>query len=89
MITIPMTVASDQSAIEIGAGTAEAVIPCSMEAVVQILPRPYTGEYQITPTAERQILQTDGMSMTGDLVIEPIPNNYGLITWNGSFLTVS
>ena len=29
------------------------------------------------------------MQMTDDVTIKPIPQNYGLITWNGSFLTVS
>ena len=50
---------------------------------------PYTGSYTVIPTSGEQILQTQGMSMTDNIVIEPIPSNYGLITWNGSFLTVS
>lgn len=89
MITIPMNVAADSATISMAVASTSAAIPCQMEAVVQILPQPYTGDYQITPTAERQILHTEGKSMTGDLVIDPIPSNYGLITWNGSFLTVS
>lgn len=89
MITIPMSVAADSAAISMNVAATSATVPCEMEAVVQILPHPYTGDYQITPTSERQILHTEGKSMTGDLVIDPIPNNYGLITWNGSTLTVS
>lgn len=50
---------------------------------------PYEGSYEITPSQETQILATVGKRMTADLVINPIPSNYGLITWNGSFLTVS
>ena len=50
---------------------------------------PYTGEYEITPTNEVQILDTQGKSMQNNVTINPIPSNYGLITWNGSFLTVS
>lgn len=49
----------------------------------------YTGEYEITPSAETQMLDTTGKRMAHDVVIAPIPNNYGLITWNGSVLTVS
>ena len=50
---------------------------------------PYTGDYTITPSAEAQILETRNLRMTDNLTIEPIPNNYGLITWNGSVITVS
>lgn len=49
----------------------------------------YTGEYEVTPSAETQTLETEGLRMTRPVVVNPIPNNYGLITWNGSFLTVS
>ena len=49
----------------------------------------YQGEYTITPSAETQVLATRGKNLAEDLVINPIPNNYGLIEWNGSTLTVS
>ena len=50
---------------------------------------PYEGDYIIIPSAETQVLQTKYLRMTDDVTIKPIPQNYGLITWNGSFLTVS
>ena len=49
----------------------------------------YEGEYTVTPSQETQILQTEDLRMTANVTINPIPSNYGLITWNGSFLTVS
>lgn len=49
----------------------------------------YTGSYSVTPSAEEQILNTADLMMSGDITINPIPSNYGLITWNGSALTVS
>lgn len=49
----------------------------------------YTGEYEVTPSSETQTLNTAEMRMTRAVTINPIPQNYGLITWNGSFLTVS
>lgn len=49
----------------------------------------YEGETEITPTAQAQILRTNGKRMTADIVVNPIPNNYGLITYYGSTLTVS
>ena len=50
---------------------------------------PYTGEYTITPSAETQVLLTNNLRMTDDITINPIPNNYGLITWDGATLMVS
>ncbi len=50
---------------------------------------PYTGSYTLTPSTETQIIQTNGLRMTDDITLNPIPSNYGLITWNGATLTVS
>lgn len=49
----------------------------------------YTGPTEITPTSEAQVLNTTLKSVLTDIIINPIPSNYGLITWNGSTLTVS
>ena len=35
------------------------------------------------------MLETENKRMTGNVTINPIPSNYGLITWNGAFITVS
>lgn len=50
---------------------------------------PYTGSYTITPSSETQILETNNLRMTDNITVNPVPSNYGLITWNGAFLTVS
>lgn len=49
----------------------------------------YYGEYEFTPTANTQVVDCENLTMTRNVVINPIPSNYGLITWNGSFLRVS
>jgi len=49
----------------------------------------YTGETVITPSTTEQVLNTADKVVTRNIVINPIPSNYGLITWNGSTLTVS
>ena len=54
-----------------------------------ILPPSYEGPYEVTPGEEEQTLETDALYMTGDITIKPIPNNYGLITYDGSTITVS
>ena len=49
----------------------------------------YDGETVITPSNETQVLSTDKHTLRSDITINPIPQNYGLITWNGSVITVS
>ena len=49
----------------------------------------YDGITEITPSHDTQILQTSNKALTRNIVVNPIPSNYGLITWNGSVLTVS
>lgn len=49
----------------------------------------YTGETEVTPSEEIQILYTEGKLVVSNITINPIPNNYGLITWTGSHLIVS
>ena len=49
----------------------------------------YEGEYTVIPSENQQVLQTADKLMNGNVIIEAIPSNYGLITWNGSTLMVS
>lgn len=79
MITIPMTVESSAVEFEMGIGA-------SYELVSNPI---YDGAYEFTPTQETQVVECGGKAMSGDITINPIPNNYGLITWDGSVLTVS
>lgn len=57
--------------------------------VTSILPDPYDGEYEITPSQEQQVLETANKSMARNVVINPIPSNYGLVEWNGTVLMIS
>lgn len=50
---------------------------------------PYEGEYVITPSGAMQILEIKNKTAAQNITIQPIPQNYGLIAWNGSILTVS
>ena len=49
----------------------------------------YTGEYEFTPNTEEQTIEIQFKTAMQNITINPIPENYGLITWNGSSLTVS
>ena len=49
----------------------------------------YSGEYEFTPQDVEQVIQTKKKVLLDNIIIRPIPQNYGLITYNGSFITVS
>lgn len=59
----------------------------SLQTIVDV--DDYTGGYEVTPTTETQTLQTNGLRMLDNVTINPIPSDYGHISWNGSVLTVS
>ncbi len=49
----------------------------------------YPGPTEFTPTTETQTIAVSGYRLKEDITINPIPSNYGLITWDGSTLMVS
>lgn len=49
----------------------------------------YDGPYEVSAARWAQVLPTAGRVMTGDLTVRPVPSNWGLVTWDGSTLTVS
>lgn len=49
----------------------------------------YDGPYMITPSQQTQTLQTAGKTLSQNVTVKPIPQNYGLITYNGSYIKVS
>lgn len=68
----------------------EASFPIRFEAGVDPTPiTPYEGEYEVTPSRETQVLETAELMMTAPVIVNPIPRNYGLITYNGFEILVS
>ena len=49
----------------------------------------YQGATTFTPSDTVQVIPTRDLVLGDDITINPIPSNYGKITWNGSFLTIS
>lgn len=92
---MPVTVIEDGSTVEVvQADESVEVSSSDFNVEVDTTPVivdgiPYTGPYTVTPTRSQQILQTSRLAMTSNVIVEPIPSNYGLITWNGAALTVS
>ena len=84
-----MTVSADNAAYNLGIDAPQAVTLGVSSAVRPIAAQHYTGTTTVTPSAVTQTLPVAGLLMEADVVVAPIPQNYGLITWNGSTLTVS
>lgn len=49
----------------------------------------YDGAYEWTPSESVQTIEIANRKALDNIKINPIPQNYGLVTWNGSTLTVS
>lgn len=83
-------IAGDISVLDqIGAIVSDSETFTASLAIPEFINQFFDGDYSVTPSAETQVLQTKDLVMRQDLTINPIPNNYGLITWNGAYLTVS
>lgn len=59
------------------------------ESIVTVAGQAYEGEYTFVPTQEAQTIEIKNKVALDNITINPIPNNYGLIGWNGSVLTVT
>lgn len=69
--------------------TTGALVSLDAETYIVVPPESYTGGYEYTPSSLEQVISIAGKTAVQDIVINPIPSNYGLITWDGSTLTVS
>ena len=49
----------------------------------------YDGPTEVTPSSSAQTLATSGTVLHADVVVAAIPSNYGLVTYSGSYITVS
>lgn len=49
----------------------------------------YTGVYEFTPSDVAQEIPTANKILTENIIINPIPSNYGLVSWDGSILTIT
>ena len=48
----------------------------------------YDGITEITPSNQAQVLQTSNKALTRNIVVNPIPEDYGRLLWSGNTLTV-
>lgn len=74
---VPMSISGDNS------------ISLSADTVIFRHITDYDGEYEVTPSSQVQVLNTAMTRVKQNITINPIPSNYGLVTWDGSHLTIS
>lgn len=87
-IEVNVDVVETQHHIGVECAGGSRAINANVAAQLLVYP-PYEGPLTIIPTDEDQILDTSLKTMRGNLVVKAIPQNYGLISWNGSYLTIT
>lgn len=89
-VTVPLSIAEDTANISLEVAADAQQIPLEVGmAITPVSGEPYDGLYTITPAGVRQTIPAAGLYAREDFIVEAIPNNYGLITWDGSVLTVA
>lgn len=89
-IPVDLTVAENNNPVNVTVSEGSVAVNLGVETTIVTSTIPdYDGEYVFTPTQETQTVYANGMRLLDNITINPIPSNYGLITWNGSTLTVS
>lgn len=86
---VPLLVSTDDVAVNLGVQEPKSVGLDMNVGVYAQIGEHYHGTYEVTPSAATQVLETDTLILDGNITINPIPSNYGLITWDGSTITVS
>lgn len=52
-------------------------------------PVKYNGEYIIIPSEYEQTVDTEDRYFTANIIVKPIPSNWGKISWDGSVMTIT
>lgn len=77
---------SDGALLHVGSSDAAALSIGS--EIYSVETQPYEGEYVVTPSEETQTLPTARKRLEQNVIVEPIPSNYGRISYSGSVITV-
>ena len=89
-IVVPMTISATETTIPLEVSTNQVSIDTSIGMQVNVVAADvYRGDYTFTPTTATQTVQIANQMATSNITINPIPNNYGLIEWDGTRIRVS
>lgn len=79
-----------QGSIHIASVSGSTLQPAAIQiASVEFPEETYEGEYTFTPSAEAQTIAINGKVALHNITIQPIPSNYGLVSWNGATLSIT
>ena len=89
-IIVPVTLAESRTIVPVQLEDNNQPIPMSYTAPIQIITGVdwYDGSYDFIPTEQAQTIQISDKTARANITIEPIPTNYGRITYNGSTILV-
>ena len=87
-MNVPVTVAVSAVSIPASVSESSVSVPASPSLVVEIGGVPYSGSYDFTPTDEVQTIACEDRLMMQDITIQPIPSNYGKVSWDGAAITI-
>lgn len=90
MITIPMKVQTSTTCIPVTVSADKVELKTSLNVGYHLVEsQKYKGGYRFIPSENEQVVQTANRVLLDNIVIAPIPSNWGRISYNGSYLTVS
>ena len=88
-VNVPLQISGQDQQIQLDVGVSQDITLGMDTAVRASINERYDGPYTVTPAGQAQTFATAGKLMTEDITVNAIPGQYGLVTWNGSTLTVS
>lgn len=90
-IIVPVTLSESRTIVPVQLGSNDELIHMSYTAPIQFIERVdwYDGSYDFTPSEQAQTIEISDKTARANIIIEPIPSNYGRITYNGSTIMVS
>lgn len=89
-IVVPMTVAANTLSVALAVASNTHNVGMDVGfVVVSGLAEHYDGSYEFTPADTAQTVSIKDKVADEDIIINPIPSNYGKISWNGLGIRVS
>jgi len=89
-VDIPVAVGVSVAGLPVSVGASAVGIPAAVATEYAMREGEiYDGGYVFTPSDAVQTVKTKNKTLIDNITINPIPNNWGRITYNGAIITVS
>ena len=86
-----LEISGDAGGLDLQIGDDEELLPLEVDGTVIVSEGfpVYEGQVHIVPGPQATVLETQYRTVMDRITVDPIPKNYGLITYNGRTITVS